>query len=68
MNHFAVHKKLTQHCKSTILQFLKMVDFMLYKSYLNEKKKEKIVFIQMGCVIPTSATSVISLFNESTLK
>ena len=23
MNHFAVHHKLTQHCKSTILQFKK---------------------------------------------
>ena len=23
MNHFAVHQKLTQHCKSTILQFKK---------------------------------------------
>ena len=23
MNHFAVHLKLTQYCKSTILQFLK---------------------------------------------
>ena len=22
-NHFAVHLKLTQHCKSTVLQFLK---------------------------------------------
>ena len=23
LNHFAVHQKLTQHCKLTILQFLK---------------------------------------------
>ena len=23
LNHFAVHQKLTQHCKSTILQFKK---------------------------------------------
>ena len=24
LNHFTVHQKLTQHCKSTILQFLKV--------------------------------------------
>ena len=26
LNHFAVHLKLTQHCKSTILQFKKKVN------------------------------------------
>ena len=26
MNHFAVHWKLTQHCKPTILQFIRKVD------------------------------------------
>lgn len=25
MNHFAIHLKLTQHCTSSILQFLKMI-------------------------------------------
>ena len=26
LNHFAVHQKLTQHCKSTILQFKKIIN------------------------------------------
>ena len=37
MNHFAVYQKLTQHCKSTILQFLK-INYIVY-IYHNVKKK-----------------------------
>ena len=37
MNHFAEHLKLTQHCKSTILQFLKINK----KEEIAEIKKKK---------------------------
>ena len=31
MNHFAVHLKLTQHCKSTILQFFfKLINLFIF--------------------------------------
>ena len=37
MNHFAVHLKLTQHCKSTILQLLKK---SLKKSAIRDFSKD----------------------------
>ena len=37
MNHFAVYQKLTQHCKSIILQFLN-INYIVY-IYHNVKKK-----------------------------
>ena len=36
LNHFSVHLKLTQHCKSTILQ-LKKIKFGNKYSYRNQK-------------------------------
>ena len=36
MNHFAVHLKLTQHCKSTILQLKSKYKKLIY----NQKKKK----------------------------
>ena len=40
LNHFAVHQKLIQHCKSTILQ-LKKINKIKKKEFLMEKAVSK---------------------------
>ena len=54
LNHFAVCQKLTQHCKSTILQFLKM--FL---------KKEIGSFVEMWMDLESVIQSEISLKEKS---
>ena len=45
MNHFAVHLKLTQHCKLTIFQFLKKKEFRR-KCVLTDHREKKTQEIQ----------------------
>ena len=40
MNYFAVHQKLTQHCKSTRLQFFKKKSRLMSQSITVSKKLE----------------------------
>ena len=42
LNHFAVRLKVTQHCKSTILQFFKKLILLISKT----KKRNLPMFIQ----------------------
>ena len=42
LNHFALHQKLTEHCKSIILQFLTKLLIQYDVNYIiNKKKKTK---------------------------
>lgn len=50
MNHFAVHQKLKQHCKSTIHQFLKFLKIFknvnVYGLFFKKKEESGIIHIR----------------------
>ena len=45
LNHFTVQQKLTQHCKSTILQFLRVFFFFLIKRKKDILKHPQFTFV-----------------------
>ena len=42
LNHFAVYLKLTQHCKSTMIQYKIKTEFKILKIKCKKKKKKRI--------------------------
>ena len=51
MNHFAVHQKLTRHCKSTILQFKKMKNFKKENTVIRKRGKvEKTAYYMIAFI------------------
>ena len=69
-NHFAAYRKLTQHCKSTILQFLQR-EYFLYekanrKSLLHQGPGGHSLFLLFPSPCPPQTLSLASILSDNT--